>query len=146
MLPLRPGALAALVVSDLDASLGVLKIGEDKSGKNRRLKLPPEIAAFLTEAAQNRPQTSPLFVRKNGLAWDKDSWKKPLKAAADAAALPASTVAYALRHSAISDLVHGGLDLLTVAQISGTSVAMIERHYGHLRSDIAAAALSRLVL
>jgi hypothetical protein len=36
--------------------------------------------------------------------------------------------------------------LLTVAQISGTSVAMIERHYGHLRSDVAAGALARLAL
>jgi hypothetical protein len=38
------------------------------------------------------------------------------------------------------------LDLLTVAQISGTSVVMIERHYGHLRGDIAASALARLAL
>jgi site-specific recombinase XerD len=62
------------------------------------------------------------------------------------AGLPAKTTAYTLRHSAITDLVHGGLDLLTVAQISGTSVAMIEKHYGHLRSDIAAEALAKLLL
>ena len=37
-------------------------------------------------------------------------------------------------------------DLLTVAQLSGTSVAMIERHYGHLRADHAAAALATLAL
>jgi site-specific recombinase XerD len=94
----------------------------------------------------NRPQNAPLFIRENGLAWDKDSWKKPLKAAAAAALLPSNTIAYALRHSAITDLVHGGLDLLTVAQISGTSVAMIERHYGHLRSEVASVALANLVL
>ena len=63
-----------------------------------------------------------------------------------AAKLPAGTTAYTLRHSVISDLVHDGLDLLTVAQISGTSVAMIERHYGHLRSDVAAGALAKLAL
>lgn len=38
---------------------------------------------------------------------------------------------YALRHSVITDLVTVGLDLLTVAQWSGTSVVMIERRYGH---------------
>lgn len=146
MLPLRPGALAALTVADIDARVGVLKIGQDKSGKDRRLKLPAAIAAFLTEAATGRPPTAPLFAREDGLAWNKDSWKKPLKTAAAAAYLPVGTIAYALRHSAISDLVHGGLDLLTVAQISGTSVAMIERHYGHLRADVAAVALSKLVL
>jgi len=44
------------------------------------------------------------------------------------------------------NLVTGGLDLLTVAQLSGTSVAMIEPHFGHLRADYAAAALATLVL
>ncbi len=51
-----------------------------------------------------------------------------------------------MRHSVITDLVTGGLDLLTVAQLSGTSVAMIEKHYGHLRADHAAAALAGLTL
>ena len=45
-----------------------------------------------------------------------------------------------------TDLVHDGLDLLTVAQLSGTSVAMIEKHYGHLRSEVATEALARLAL
>lgn len=146
MLPLRPGALAALTIADLDTRVGVLKIGADKTGKDRHLKLPPAITEFLTAAAESRPQEAPLLAREDGHAWNKDAWKKPLKAAAAVAQLPASTIAYALRHSAISDLVHGGLDLLTVAQISGTSVAMIERHYGHLRGEIAAAALSKLFL
>lgn len=146
MLPLRPGTLAALTISDFDARVGVLRIGRDKSGQNRRLKLPTEISALLAMEVANRPQNAPLFIRENGLAWDKDSWKKPLKAAAAAALLPSNTIAYALRHSAITDLVHGGLDLLTVAQISGTSVAMIERHYGHLRSEVASVALANLVL
>ena len=36
--------------------------------------------------------------------------------------------------------------LQTVAQVSGPSVTMIKRHYGHLRADHAAAALARLTL
>ncbi len=51
-----------------------------------------------------------------------------------------------MRHSVITDLVTGGLDLLTVALLSGTSVAMIERHYGHLRAEHAAPALATLAL
>ena len=68
------------------------------------------------------------------------------KEAAAAAKLSSAVTAYSIRHSVITDLVTGGLDLLTVAQLSGTSVAMIERHYGHLRADYAAAALARLAL
>lgn len=59
---------------------------------------------------------------------------------------PDGTTACTLRHSVISDLVHDGLDLLTVAQMSGTRVAMIDRHYGHLRSEVAASALAKLAL
>jgi hypothetical protein len=33
-----------------------------------------------------------------------------------------------------------------VAQVSGTSVDMIEKHYGHLRANLAVAALAALTL
>jgi integrase len=145
-LPLRPGALASLLTGDFDRRLKVLKIGQDKSGKDRRLKIPDVTAQHFEDAAKGKLPSAPLLARADGKAWDKDAWKWPVKKAAEAAGLPAATTAYTLRHSVISDLVHDGLDLLTVAQISGTSVAMIERHYGHLRSDVAAGALARLVL
>jgi integrase len=146
ILPLRPGALAALTVADYDCRLQVLRIGTDKSGADRKIKLPPATGRLFEQAGSNRPPTAPLLARADGLAWNKDSWKKLLKEAAKSAGLPLQTSAYTLRHSVITDLVHDGLDLLTVAQISGTSVAMIEKHYGHLRSEVATEALARLVL
>ena len=145
-LPLRPGALAKLKAGDFERRLMVLKIGQDKSGKDRRIKLPEVTAAHFEAAAKGKLPTAPLLSRGDGRAWNKDAWKWPIKAAVETAKLPAGTTAYTLRHSVISDLVHDGLDLLTVAQISGTSVAMIERHYGHLRSDVASGALARLAL
>lgn len=63
----------------------------------------------------------------------------------DVASLPANATIYAIRHSTITDLVISGRDLLTVAQISGISVAMIEKHYGHLRQEHVAAALAHLI-
>ena len=145
LLPLRPGALAGLTVADFDRRLGVLRIGKDKAGADRRLKLPTATAAFMDEAAKGKLPAAPLLSRADGQAWNKDAWKWPVKAAVTAAELPEAATAYALRHSTITDLVTGGLDLLTVAQISGTSVKMIEAHYGHLRADHAAAALAMLV-
>jgi integrase len=144
--PLRPGALAALTVANFDKRLGVVTIGKDKAGKDRKIKLPEATAAMFAELSKDKLPAAPLLARADGKAWDKDAWKKPVKAAARAAELPESITAYAMRHSAITDLVTGGLDLLTVAQLSGTSVAMIERHYGHLRADHAAAALATLTV
>ena len=64
-----------------------------------------------------------------------------------AANLPPDATAYALRHSTITDLIaRHRLDTMTVAQLSGTSVLMIEKHYGHLLRDHAADALAKLAL
>ena len=53
---------------------------------------------------------------------------------------------YTLRHSTITELIGAGLDTLQVARMSGTSLQMIEKHYGHLRAGHAATALAALAL
>jgi integrase len=146
LLPLRPGAIAALKVADFDARRSELTVGKDKSGNDRRILLPPETAAYFKDQAKGKTPAAPIFARADGSPWNRDSWKGPIKAAVIAVKLPPATTAYTLRHSTITDLVTSGLDLLTVAQVSGTSVAMIEKHYGHLQRQRAADALAGLAL
>jgi integrase len=146
LLPLRPGALASLTVGDFDSRKQELSIERDKAGNGRRILLPLETSALLKEQARSKLPAAPLFARSDGKAWDKDAWKGPIKDAVRAAGLPEDATAYTLRHSVITDLVQGGLDLLTIAQVSGTSVSMIERHYGHLQRKRAAEALAGLAL
>lgn len=146
LLPLRPGALAGLTAAHFDQRLNTLTIGQDKAGRDRKIALPEATAAVFAEAARDKQPTAPLFNRADGKAWEKDAWKHPFKDAATTAKLPPEATMYALRHSTITDLVHGGLDLLTVAQISGTSVRMIEAHYGHLTCTVATLALEKLAL
>lgn len=144
-LPIRPGAIAQLKVGDFDKRLTTLRIKVDKTG-SRTIKLPKTTSEIFMDATKGKLAGAPLFARADGSAWNKDSWKYPVRDAATASEMPAGTTAYTLRHSVITDLVHGGLDLLTVAQISGTSVRMIEKHYGHLRGEVAAEALEKLVI
>lgn len=146
MLPLRPGALAAFVARDFEARTGSLKIDKDKAGSGRYLKLPDGHVALFKKQIEGKLPLAPLFTRADGKAWNKDSWWSPINDAARAAGLPAGTSAYTLRHSTITDLVVDGLDLLTVAKLAGTSVRMIEKHYGHLRGEHAAKALAGLAL
>ncbi len=54
--------------------------------------------------------------------------------------------AYTLRYSTITNLVRLGLPLQTIAQLSGTSADMTEKHYGHLAKDAALKTLGELVL
>lgn len=146
LLPLRPGAVAALTAADFDKRTSELSIGKDKAGRNRRIVLPPAAAKHFAEQVSDKLPAAPLFMRANGQPWDKETWKRPIAAAVIAAGLPAGVTAYTLRHSTITDLVTTGLPLLTVAQISGTSAEMIERHYGHLARHAATEALAGLAL
>lgn len=145
-LPMRPGAVAALTVGEFDKRTHELTVGTDKSGKARRVMLPAKAAGLLAAQAKGKLPAAPLFMRANGKAWDKNTWKIPIAEAVKAAKLPTGATAYTLRHSTITDLVNAGLPLLTVAQISGTSVGMIERHYGHLTGGAAVEALAGLAL
>jgi integrase len=144
LLPLRPGALAALKVGDFDKRLKTLRIGKDKSGADRNLSLPLDTARFFESLCKDRIGMLPIFARANGAAWGKDAWKGLVRAAVTAAELPDSVTAYTLRHSVITDLMNGGLDPLTVAALSGTSLAMIQKHYGHLTQKQAVRALAML--
>ena len=146
LLPLRPGAMAGLTAGDFDKRTAELTIGKDKTGKPRRIRVPAEAATLLEAQSKNKLPGAPLFMRANGQPWDRNSWKLPIAAAVKAAGLPSEATAYTLRHSTITDLVSAGLPLLTIAQISGTSAEMIERHYGHLANDAAVKALGELAL
>lgn len=146
LLPLRPGTLANLTAGDFDKRTKALTIGKDKNGKPRQIALPQNLADFLTEQTKGKLPGTPIFMRGDGRGWNKDAWKGPIKVAVAAAGLPSCVSAYTLRHCVLTDLVNAGLPVLTVAQISGTSVAMIERHYGHLVGNAAAEALAELAL
>ena len=146
LLPLRPGALSKLCAKDFDKRTRTITIGKDKHGLPRQIAVPQSVSDFLAKQAKDKLPAAPLFARKDGQAWNKDAWKYPIKSAVMAAKLPSGVAAYTLRHIVITDLVRGGLPVLTVAQLSGTSVAMIERHYGHLVRDDAEQALAQLVI
>jgi integrase len=146
LLPLRPGAVAALTIADFDRRTAELTIGKDKSGNQRRIVVPDTAARLFSAQCKDKLPGAPLFTRDNGQPWDKETWKGPIATATQAAKLPDGVTAYTLRHSTITDLVSAGLPLLTVAQISGTSAEMIETHYGHLVRHAAVEALAGLAL
>ncbi|MBN8727602.1 MAG: tyrosine-type recombinase/integrase [Xanthomonadales bacterium] len=146
VLPLRPGALAALSVADFDMHAATLNVRHDKAGAGRVVPLPATAAKLLREMTRGKLPGAPLFARADGGWWIKHNWMGPIRAAAAAAELPEGSTAYTLRHSAITDLVTAGADLLTVATLAGTSVQMIQDHYGHLQQDHARAALAGLAL
>lgn len=129
----RPGELAMVNASDFDRKFGSLTL-RGKTGE-RTVAVSTAAAEFLSELARSRIGNAPLLITSIGGRWNKDSWKKPFKEAVIAAELPPEVVLYALRHTAISEMIMGGMDSFLVAKVTGTSVQMIESNYGHLRHD-----------
>jgi integrase len=136
----RPHELAAAMVRDFDGES--LRLAHRK-GKPPKLRvrhavLGAEGIAFFRKQAANRLPAAPLLTEDGARAWRRHIWCKNIRAAVAAhneeakakERLPAATSAYAMRHARISELlqVHG-VDPLTVAHQTGTSLAMIERAY-----------------
>jgi site-specific recombinase XerD len=75
--------------------------------------------------------------RNDGHPWAHSDWDELIRDAAEKAGLPKGVCLYTLRHSFITQSLMDGMATLEVARITGTSLAMIEKHYGHLVMDAA---------
>jgi integrase len=135
----RPGELVTARRSQFDERLGVITL----SGKAGRRTVPLSAAAIAHFAQLSRSKLpgAYLLTRSDGKPWGHSDWDKLVRAAAVKAELPTGVVLYTLRHAWISEALAGGMSTLDVARLTGTSLAMIDAHYGHL---VAAAARERL--
>lgn len=125
----RPGELAKMKAGDFDKRLGLLHF----DGKTGARDVPISNAArtFFAEVGKDKLPTAPMLTC-DGKAWDTESWCDAFAEARTAAGLPGTVSMYSLRHTAISNMLASGLGLFDVAELTGTSVEMISKHYGHL--------------
>lgn len=140
----RAGEIANANAGDLDVAQGTLRL----SGKTgaRTVTLSTAALAFFKGKTASKLPAAPLLADAFGNRWNKDSWKKRFKEAVRAAGLPEDVVMYTLRHVAISEMIAAGMDSFLVAKLAGTSTAMIDRHYGHLRHEQTRARLDAVAM
>lgn len=134
----RPGDPAVMLRQDWDARTGTATF-RTKTGE-RRIPVSDAARALFDRLAKGKHPTAHLFT-DDGRPWTSQAWAYQVKAAVAKAELPAGTVAYALRHAWVTDAIVGGMDPVTVARLTGTSLEMINRTYGHL---VEAAARNKL--
>lgn len=72
---------------------------------------------------------------KRGAAWNTTRVDRVFKRCVVAAKVRTELTPYALRHLYISQALMQRVAAATVAQLCGTSIAMIERTYGHFSDD-----------
>lgn len=136
----RPQELAAATVAHFDGEQ--LRLAHRK-GKPPKLRVrhtvlgPEGIAFFETQTADKLPGAL-IFTEDGETQWRRHMWARRVRAAVKAhnkkakgrERLPVGVGAYAMRHARISELLQiHGVDPLTVAAQTGTSLAMIEKAY-----------------
>jgi integrase len=90
------------------------------------------------EALPPRLDTPLLFPNRRGAHIDLDLWRRHQWAPAiRAAGLNPRLSPYSMRHWFISEAIRNpALSMYEIAQVAGTSVAMIEQTYGHKMGDL----------
>jgi integrase len=127
----RPGELVSMLRSAFDRRTESLTLS-GKTGK-RTVPLSPQAVALFTRLSESKLPNAPMLTRDDGKPWGHSDWDELMRAAAAQAELPNGTVLYTMRHSFITEtLISARMSTLEVARLVGTSVVMIEEHYGHL--------------
>lgn len=126
----RPGDLTSVRRSQYDSRTKSVSFGAKNAF--RTVPLPSAAVELFDRLAKDKLPQAFLFTRGDGKPWAHSDWDGLVREAAKKAELPAGVCLYTLRHSFITQALMDGMATLDVARISGTSLAMIERHYGHL--------------
>jgi integrase len=140
----RAGELTGARVRNFDARQKTLSV-KGKTGPRPVLLAPAAVTLFERRCEGRKPDDF-LLTRDDGRHWDHSDWDELVKEAATRAKLPADTVLYTLRHSWITAALMGGMSTLEVSKIAGTSLMMIQEHYGHLVANTASDRLALVEL
>ena len=144
---LRPGEQRGLRWSDVRLAEGAVRVrGTKTDGSARPVPVVGEALAVLARRSAERAGEGdgPVFVGVRGGAVEMRFLSKRLQGLAETAGVPKNVTAYSLRHSYGTRMAAAGVPLLDLARIMGTSVQMIERHYGHYCPERGAAHVLRV--
>ena len=147
----RTSQLLAARVADFQPITHQLVLGKHKRSKTlteptaRRIALNAEVLGIVRRRCERRPTDAPIFTQpRNGRPWDRHSAAERFHAVRERAGVRSTITIYSFRHLWISEMRMANVDVLLVARMAGTSVAMIERVYGHFRNQSYQDAQARL--
>jgi len=152
---LRPEEWQAVERRDIDRRSGVLNVRRTVSsgeivelGKTSRSRRQVPLTRRALAALDRIPaqlQTRLLFPAPDGGLLDLDNFRRrEWQPAIQAAAIPTPARIYDLRSTFATDALAAGITVFDLTRIMGTSVHMIERHYGTLLDGAAEHIADRL--
>jgi len=124
----RYGELARVKVKDFDPLDGTIEL-TGKTG-HRICYLSDKAVIFFKGICKDRLPEAYLLVKDDGTQWRKSHHLRSMRETVKKAKLSRECVFYSLRHYHISKALLSGMPMQVVAENAGTSVRMIEKHYG----------------
>ena len=143
----RPSEIIALRWGDVDLNSGVMSITKSRYrdtdsptktvASEREITLgEPIITALRSIKPLNVTETDFAFKNQDGNPIKEDKWRGKYWYRALRACGIRARKFYATRHTFISDALSQGANIKWLAEYCGTSVSMIEKHYGrYIKSD-----------
>ena len=141
---LRPAELVALERGDLDYVGGVVYVrrqlvrGQIKQAKTRRSVRAVPLQAIAREALErlSRGGSRLLFPASHGGYLDLHNFRpREWRPAQVAAGIDPIRRPYDLRHTYATFALRAGVSIFDLSRFMGASLAMIDKHYGHLARD-----------
>lgn len=124
-----PGELIGLRVRDFRADLRTLSIPDGKTGP-RTVTLTTEAVRFFEDITAGKKPDDLLLPKEDGSGWGPNAHVRLMQEAAKRAKLPKDCTIYSLRHTHASQALLNKMNMQFLAENMGTSVRMIEQHYG----------------
>ena len=134
---LRPGEQRALRWDAVRLREGFVEVGKGHRvktrGSVRPVELSPTAAAVLRrlDAERATEADGPVFTGPRGGPVAVDALTKRLKRFAESAGIDKTIVAYSLRHTFGTRALMAGANPAAVAGLMGTSIQIVQDHYGH---------------
>jgi integrase len=105
-----------------------------KSGKDRVIFLSAELVEIVERRIAEHPEGA-IFRSRHKARWSQEAVSVNLRWYAKRLGISPAPNLYGLRHSYATDWLLAGGSIKVLADLIGTSVSMLERHYAHLMVD-----------
>jgi integrase len=142
--------VAKVTAADVDLENGTWtltkwKNARKKKGVKRVIYLTAPVLEMTKQLAQ-RHLEGPLYRNNNGNPWTRQALTARFRALGERLGI-ADLTAYCVRHCFISDALARGVPVAVVAELCGTSIQTIQKHYNHLnvKHDVLRDALRQAV-
>lgn len=132
----RPSEITRLMIEDCSPDAWTIREHKNrkKTYRPRTVYLSPCLQTLTAIASRGRA-SGPVLRPEADREWKYSDMRLRFQRLRKKTGTSPKCVLYSFRHTWITEALTAGVDVATVAEMAGTSIQMIDRHYGHLNQQ-----------